>query len=61
MIVLVDNGSPVAVGNEETKFIYNLLPVGRFMTSVTAKLISVPKKLKKWLIISENSRLMKFL
>ena len=28
MTVLVDNGAPVAV--EETKFIYNLLPVGRF-------------------------------
>lgn len=28
--VLVDGGSPVAVSNEETRFIYNLLPVGEF-------------------------------
>ncbi|MBR0167105.1 MAG: hypothetical protein IJQ08_00365 [Synergistaceae bacterium] len=28
--VLVDGGSPVAVSDEDTRFIYNLLPVGEF-------------------------------
>ena len=28
--VLIDGGSPVALGDEDTRFIYNLLPVGEF-------------------------------
>ena len=28
--VLIDGGCPVALGDEETRFIYNLLPVGEF-------------------------------
>ena len=28
--VLVDGGPPIALGDEEARFIYNLLPVGKF-------------------------------
>jgi len=47
MIVLVDNGSPVAVGNEETKFIYNLLPVGRFYDKRYGEINISSEKIKK--------------
>ncbi len=30
MVVLVDNGFPVALSDKETRFFYNLLPVGKF-------------------------------
>ena len=46
MIVLVDNGSPVAVGSEETKFIYNLLPVGRFFDRRYGEINISPEKIK---------------
>ena len=47
MIVLVDNGSPVAVSNEETKFIYNLLPVGRFYDKRYGEVNISSEKIKK--------------
>lgn len=47
MIVLVDNGSPVAVSNEETKFIYNLLPVGRFYDKRYGEVNISQEKIKK--------------
>lgn len=47
MIVLVDNGSPVAVGNEETKFVYNLLPVGRFYDKRYGEVNISSEKIKK--------------
>ena len=46
MIVLVDNGSPVAVSSEETKFIYNLLPVGRFYDKRYGEINISPEKIK---------------
>ena len=47
MIVLVDNGAPVAVSNEETKFIYNLLPVGRFYDKRYGEINISTEKIKK--------------
>ena len=47
MIVLVDNGAPVAVSNEETKFIYNLLPVGRFYDKRYGEVNISQEKIKK--------------
>ena len=47
MIVLVDNGAPVAVSNEETKFIYNLLPVGRFYDKRYGEVNISHEKIKK--------------
>ena len=47
MIVLVDNGAPIAVSNEETKFIYNLLPVGRFYDKRYGEVNISSEKIKK--------------
>jgi len=46
-IVLVDNGLPVAVNEEKTKFIYNLLPVGRFYDKRYGEVNVSSEKIKK--------------
>ena len=43
--VLIDGGSPVALGDEGTRFIYNLLPVGEFYDKRYGRVSITPSKL----------------
>ena len=43
--VLVDGGSPLALGDEGTRFIYNLLPVGEFYDKRYGRVSITPDKL----------------
>ena len=45
--VLIDGGSPVALSNEETRFIYNLLPVGEFYDKRYGRVSITPEKVKQ--------------
>lgn len=43
--VLIDGGAPVALGDEGTRFIYNLLPVGEFYDKRYGRVSITPDKL----------------
>lgn len=45
--VLVDGGSPVALSDEETRFIYNLLPVGEFYDKRYGRVSITDAKIKQ--------------
>ena len=45
--VLVDGGSPVALSDEETRFIYNLLPVGEFYDKRYGRISITDAKIKQ--------------
>ncbi|MBQ3447765.1 MAG: hypothetical protein IJG37_08995 [Synergistaceae bacterium] len=42
--VLIDGGSPVALSDEEARFIYNLLPVGEFYDKRYGRVSKTPEK-----------------
>ena len=46
-MVLIDGGSPVALSDEETRFIYNLLPVGEFYDKRYGRVSITPEKVKQ--------------
>ena len=50
-IVLIDGGSPVALGDKENRFTYNLLPVGQFYDKRYGKININHEKIKK---LAEN-------
>ena len=45
--VLIDGGCPVALGDEETRFIYNLLPVGEFHDKRYGRVSITPAKIQQ--------------
>ena len=45
--VLIDGGSPVALSDEDTRFIYNLLPVGEFYDKRYGRVSITPEKVKQ--------------
>ena len=45
--VLIDGGSPVALSDEETRFIYNLLPVGEFYDKRYGRVSITDAKIKQ--------------
>ena len=45
--VLIDGGSPVALGDEDTRFIYNLLPVGEFYDKRYGRVSITPEKIQQ--------------
>ena len=45
--VLIDGGTPVALADGETRFIYNLLPVGKFYDKRYGEVNITPEKIKK--------------
>ena len=45
--VLIDGGCPVALGDEETRFIYNLLPVGEFYDKRYGRVSITPAKVQQ--------------
>ena len=45
--VLIDGGSPVALGDEDTRFIYNLLPVGEFYDKRYGRVSITPAKVQQ--------------
>ena len=45
--VLVDGGSPIALSNKDTRFIYNLLPVGEFYDKRYGRISITPEKLRQ--------------
>lgn len=45
--VLVEGGSPVALGDEDTRFIYNLLPVGEFYDKRYGRVSITPAKVQQ--------------
>lgn len=45
--VLVDGGCPIKLGDEDTRFIYNLLPVGEFYDKRYGRVSITPEKLKQ--------------
>ena len=45
--VLIDGGSPIALGDEGTRFIYNLLPVGEFYDKRYGRVSITPGKLRQ--------------
>ena len=45
--VLIDGGSPKALGDDGTRFIYNLLPVGEFYDKRYGRVSITPEKLKQ--------------
>ena len=45
--VLIDGGCPVALGDEETRFIYNLLPVGEFYDKRYGRVSITPAKVQE--------------
>ncbi len=45
--VLIDGGCPVALGDEETRFIYNLLPVGEFYDKRYGRVSITPAKIQQ--------------
>ena len=45
--VLIDGGSPVALSDEETRFIYNLLPVGEFYDKRYGRVSITQEKIKQ--------------
>lgn len=45
--VLIDGGSPVALSDEEARFIYNLLPVGEFHDKRYGRVSITPEKVKQ--------------
>ena len=45
--VLIDGGCPVALGDEETRFIYNLLPIGEFHDKRYGRVSITPAKIQQ--------------
>lgn len=45
--VLIDGGSPVALSDEDTRFIYNLLPVGEFYDKRYGRVSITPEKVQQ--------------
>ena len=45
--VLIDGGSPVALSDEDTRFIYNLLPVGEFYDKRYGRVSITPAKVQQ--------------
>lgn len=45
--VLIDGGSPVALSDEDTRFIYNLLPVGEFYDKRYGRVSITPEKIQQ--------------
>lgn len=45
--VLIDGGSPVALGDEDIRFIYNLLPVGEFYDKRYGRVSITPAKIQQ--------------
>lgn len=49
--VLIDGGTPIALADDETRFIYNLLPVGEFYDKRYGRVSITPEKIRQ---MSEN-------
>ena len=45
--VLIDGGSPVALSDEEARFVYNLLPVGEFYDKRYGRVSITPEKIQQ--------------
>ena len=45
--VLIDGGSPVALSDEDTRFLYNLLPVGEFYDKRYGRVSITPEKIQQ--------------
>lgn len=45
--VLIDGGSPIALSDEDTRFIYNLLPVGEFYDKRYGRVSITPEKIQQ--------------
>ena len=58
--VLIDGGFPVALGDEETRFIYNLLPVGEFYDKRYGRVSITPAKVQQMAVTLGSARRMKF-
>ena len=59
--MLIDGGFPVALGDEETRFIYNLLPVGEFYDKRYGRVSITPAKVQQMAVTLGSARRMKFL
>ena len=45
--VLIDGGAPIALGDDEARFIYNLLPVGEFYDKRYGRVSITPEKIQQ--------------